>query len=352
MTFRSFVSFLLLVGCLHGVYAKNLVIHHEDGSETMFLDPIYGPEETKSKEPPRHGSGWEDGVSRGNNAEQRAKAEAKAKADAIAKATAAQKAAEKEGRDASHALALRLDDLPLENDSYVVEKLWDRLKGLFVSNVVGSLLKSLTPSESGTTVFDSAKTPQEMKGVRYDLEQDLLKAKAEKLKNGDALKNNENTLQLNPSEIRIFDGGEGVRFQKAMRDLASLRSADAAFVVDQLMTRGRRDSELPISSETIGKIVLRLQAITPANACNIPPRGWSCPLYGSKLTDGCMCPGLGIGKAKLLPVSEFCSGATTNCRLSTSLPVGTPCNCNADFRISGPIPFGKVIDRNKLRMRQ
>lgn len=224
-------------------------------------------------------------------------------------------------------------------------KAWDRLVGLFISSNVTIILKSLTPSEPGQdSWFDLAVTQKEMLGARYLIQKELddevnaQKAKAE----------NEKTLGLPPTPTPPIapksETPEEKRFFDAMRNLASVRSDDTKFVVEQLITRGRVSSEMPIKLHTINSIAKSLAPLTPANSCNITKK-WACPMSGGKIGDRCICPNLGVGKAGLRQVSEFCSGAISNCRFNISYPVGTPCNCAQDFQLLGRIPYGNFVPR-------
>ncbi|NWE70395.1 hypothetical protein HX857_16985 [Pseudomonas gingeri] len=272
-----------------------------------------------------------------------AKAEEAAKQAALAKATEEEKLRVKEAKDAAYELLLRLGDESLENDGNIVEKVWDALTDEFISPGVSQILKSLTPAKVGKSWIDLAETKKEMLGARY-----LMQKEADDAKKAEQLKSeNEKTLGLSPSDVKTKENNpEQERFFKAVRGLASARSDDTGFVVDQLISRGQKTSENPISLSTIKAIVKKLAPLTPPNACAIPPGKWSCPMGQGSIGGACGCPGIGNGVGALRPLSEYCSGAIANCRLSVDLPVGTPCNCNADFQqIKGPIPWGRIVKR-------
>lgn len=262
---------------------------------------------------------------------------------AIEKATAEEKLRSEEAKQAAHELLLRLGDEPLANDGAMVEKVWDAISDTFLTPQISVLLKTLTPAQFGQSWLDLAKTKQEVLGARYLIQKDADDAaKAKQLKS-----ENEKALGLPPSGIEVKpDSQEEERFFKAMRSIASAKSDDTGFVVDQLISRGRKSSENPIRPETVKLIAKKLAPLTPPNSCVVAPGKWACPMDVGVIGGACGCPGIGDGKAGLRQVSEFCSGAISNCRLNQSLPIGTPCNCDADFQhIKGPIPWGRIVKR-------
>jgi hypothetical protein len=307
-------------------------------SETFNLEPInvdvpYG-------EPHRNPKGESSGY---DNNKSKAKEQEAAKLAALAKATAEEKLRVEEAKQAAYELLLRLGDESLENDGNIVEKVWDALTDEFISPGVSQILKTLTPPKVGESWIDLAKTKKEMLGARY-----LMQKEADDAKKAEQLKSeNEKALGLPPSDVETKkDSPEQERFFKAMRSLASARSDDTGFVVDQLIRRGRKVSESPVSLSTINEVAKKLAPLTPPNSCAIPPGKWSCPMDQGSIGGACGCPGIGNGVGALRPVSEYCSGAVSNCRLNYNLPVGTPCNCNADFQqINGPIPWGRIVKR-------
>lgn len=305
--------------------------------EPITIEGTYkGPEHN-----PRTGKGgWEAGEP---------KPTPKAPTPSTDSADAAKKAAEltriKEAEAAARELLLRLNDLPLQNDSYLVGKALDRLKGLFINDIVLTTLKLLAPMEPGTDSWlDQAKTKEEMKGARRLLEKELEdSANAPKVK-----AENERILGLpvtpSPPLEQEIDNNESKKFFRSLASLAAAKSDDTAYVFNQFLTRGRRSSEYPLTNETLRTVSKSIGMFAPPNACIVNKR-WACPMTGGTMGAQCMCPGIGAGRQGIRPMSEFCDGAVSKCRFNMSFPVGTACNCDEDFRIRGPIPYGNIVPR-------
>jgi len=279
-----------------------------DSEGVWHLELIEGDAEpARRSTPPSRGRGRNEGE---DQATSREKAVAKAKADAEAKRTAEEKARLKEADDAAREFLLRLGDEPLEHDSYIVEKAWDRLKRQIpIPNGVAEILKSLSPTDFGKESWlDLAKTKQEMLGARRLLQlEDEQKASADRQK-----ADNERMLGLPVTpkipEQPAQEPPEQKRFLTAMRGIASAKSDDVAFVFDQLLRRSRPESDFPLSDATLSSVVRVLAPLTPANACRVTAR-WACPMVGGKIGEACTCPGLGNGTQVVREMSEFCSGA-------------------------------------------
>jgi len=251
----------------------------------------------------------------------------------------------KEAQDAARELLLRYGDKPLINDSFIVEKAWDRLVEMLPAGL-GQLLKLLTPSELGTDSWlDFAETKREMLGARYLIEEEL----QEKIRARTEIKENEKKLGLPPTieppNAPVQPVPEQNRFNNAMRELASAKGPEVGQLVAVLLERGSRSHEFSIEEDTIETIAEKIRKLAPPNACVVSRTKWSCPIFGGKVGDVCFCPELGRGYAGLRQMSEFCIGAISKCRFDSSYPVGTPCNCAQDYQIQGFIPYGRIVAR-------